>query len=1664
MTRIFPRLQGCATLLRSRLLVSLPFLLLFSVRLSAQICPPCSELGNLTFVDFNGNGVFDAGDTPLPQVLVSLLDADTDAQLPSVPPTLSDVDGNYTFTDVPPGNYYLRFEPPIGYVATVPAPPGQVDNANAISPASGNGALSTADFVFNGTAPNNALDAGFVGQGSIGGRVWADNDFGMDANEPGVDGVGFVLEWIGPDAEWDSIDDVVLNRTSQGGGAFQYLRLPHGQYRLYLNSVAGTVLASDYDLIMPAAEPITFTIDDTNLVAPEVDYIFQPRCLPDAGRLTTTSPLVMCGNAALGIYTGQGIRVTLNDFTPPTSGANNYDFWVLVVDAAGDIVQAQPIPNPTNGLLTIIDLAGFPTGDYRIHTLHYLRTDPNLLVPFNLSVGQPVQPVLDRLLLLNGAPNTAPTANVCGSIGLAQNTLLATMNPQPPYFLGCLGAVNVTLNNQCAATVTPQMVLTGDWGCLRPFDFQVNIYQNGQLVSNSGALNGCGTYQYEVVALLPGTQGFPCWGTVFARDVAPPTLVCPADVNAAVNANGLTDLACADVDQLRLVSPTTYIVDGDGVVVQIDPALRRILDVTGYPAITDGCDYVRVFVSDALVVNGSCGTTQIVRTFRAEDKYNSACAGTPNASMACTQRITFRKLTQADVVLPPATVELDCNAFSGVTNPTPAQIATATGVAGHPAVFGFFDALPATLAFDPHLLAQSYCNLGASYSDRPRINGCGASYTFIRDWYIVDDCNPSQVLEFTQIIRIKDTTPPVLTLPTVDYNGDGVPDIRRYSTSPFSCLANIPAPAPTQLSDFCSGPPVVVVVVRNEAGNFVFSGAPGQVFSVPVGNYSLRYCATDACGNETCADMLIRVRDEIAPSAACNNALTVSIGGGSVVNGELGIARILATNVDEGSADNCSPVALAVRRNFWNNGDCGLASTQYSDWGDFVDFYCCDVGRAVTIEMRVTDASGNVNNCALTIVPEDKLRPTCAAPANRTLTCLAFAQQFSGDIADAYNTDFRNTSLMMSQLFGAPSGNDNCAVDTLVERTPTININNCGWGSITRRFEAWQLNPAGDTNGNGAIDAGEVLRSTNTCSQTITITATHEYVIDFPADADADCSNPDYAEVIVSSLGCDNLAINRGTPQRFSATGDECYKLSITYDIINWCTWDGQADAYMVPRQTDTDNISVDRCERPIVRVTDAGAVIDRNHPEPGCGSNLPNVFNVAPAQYVGRWSYTQFIKVYDNSEPTFTVSDFGGPTALCPTLPARTFGALDNENCDATVAFTFSLDDACEVFNQNGTLVLSIVSANIDWFATDTNADGSFNASEFQSEANAQGLISYQGGTQFAFQTTAPLIPAADGANVYHVLRVEALDGCGNRAAHFIPFRVVDCKAPAPICINGLTATLTFGGQGFCEATIWATDFLGSPIADCSGPIQYAIYRTAEVLAAGPGFVPNPLQTGLTLTMEDEAETSLRIYAIDAAGNFDYCETSILVQPSRACVAQGAIGGMIRTEQENPVANVLLSLSGPLPMSTMSATDGSYRFDELDEDFDYTVTAYRNDNHVNGVTTLDIIIISKHILALQFLSSPYKLIAADVNQSGTVTTLDLIQMRKLILNITTEYPNNTSWRFIRRDFNFPTPTNPWASFFPELININDLIGENLNAGFVGVKIGDVNGSAMSGM
>ncbi|MGH1437181.1 MAG: hypothetical protein ACRBG0_22265, partial [Lewinella sp.] len=598
--------------------------------------------------------------------------------------------------------------------------------------------------------------------------------------------------------------------------------------------------------------------------------------------------------------------------------------------------------------------------------------------------------------------------------------------------------------NPCENIIAQADDLVSGSGFITSFDPTIRMSaslvdgQTYTLMVSSWASNQTGNYAVAVF----GENGSISGG--FPTQVAPVTF----------------DLVCTDIDQVRLLAPATYVVNATGDIVSISPALNTILSRTGFPTVTDNCGNILVTVSDVVSSAGDCGNVTITRTFRAADRYNSGCTGTPRVDI-CQQIITFRKPLIAEVILPNFTAVMECDetfATDGtVGGPDNNPAASVTGYPFIRTAFGFHD------------LNSSYCNIGASYSDEPRINVCTGSYKYRREWNIIDWCNPGSSIIYNQFVKVGDFTGPIIS---------GVPAVISVSTSPFNCMANFLVPNP-QVTDGngCSTAAATSYTILANGTSFFRGGNIGAnvVVQVPIGNHTVELCAEDGCGNETCVTYDLVVRDLIEPTASCDDQLNVSIGGGDVANGITGIARVYANDVNEGSNDNCGPVTLEVRRNYWRNNTCDASANRWSPWGNFVDFYCCDVNNEITIELRVTDQSGNQNTCWMVVTPEDKLNPYCYAPANVSLTCANLPLAFPGDIAAAYNTEFAATSIMMDAIFGGASGTDNCAVDTIVERTPNIQVNECGWGSITRRFEAWQVRPAGDANGNGAIDINEVF-------------------------------------------------------------------------------------------------------------------------------------------------------------------------------------------------------------------------------------------------------------------------------------------------------------------------------------------------------------------------------------------------------------------------------------------------------------------------------------------------------------------------------------------------------------------------------------------------------------
>ncbi len=184
---------------------------------------------------------------------------------------------------------------------------------------------------------------------------------------------------------------------------------------------------------------------------------------------------------------------------------------------------------------------------------------------------------------------------------------------------------------------------------------------------------------------------------------------------------------------------------------------------------------------------------------------------------------------------------------------------------------------------------------------------------------------------------------------------------------------------------------------------------------------------------------------------------------------------------------------------------------------------------------------------------------------------------------------------------------------------------------------------------------------------------------------------------------------------------------------------------------------------------------------------------------------------------------------------------------------------------------------------------------------------------------------------------------------------------------------------------------------------------------------------------------------------------------PKGGCASftsQAAIAGHIQNENGETVEAVNIAIGGYEMAPAVTGVDGNFMFEEIPLEGDYMITPEKDMNHGNGITTFDIVLLSKHVLGLKKLDSPYKMIAADINHSGTISAYDMVLLRQVILGMKTDFPNNTSWRFIDANYEFLYPENPFDENYPEVYEIKDLSADMMSLDFIAVKIGDLNNTA----
>ncbi|MEZ4919840.1 MAG: T9SS type A sorting domain-containing protein, partial [Saprospiraceae bacterium] len=1189
-----------------------------------------------------------------------------------------------------------------------------------------------------------------------------------------------------------------------------------------------------------------------------------------------------------------------------------------------------------------------------------------------------------------------------------------------PSTLVCNDTINVSIDADCHAVVMPDDVLEGTYYCYDDYNV-ILTYPNGTTQFdppnqiNETHIGNCIVYELEHFL-----SGNVCNGVICVEDKLPPALTCPDDLT----------IACSQSTDIPF---------------------------TGDVVISD-CSATTTQIDNVVVDNGECGDPRqvITRTFIVTDEWG-------NQSL-CSHTITVTPFALTDVVMP-IDITIDCE--DAYLNPD----ATAPGNTGEPSIDG------------SPIGSGGLCSASINYTDEI-FDICAGSYSIHRTWKVSNEClplGPDNPIEHTQRIRIKDFGGPVFDCP-----GD-----ITVSVDPLNPACCATAALPDMIiSEGCSeitDLEAKITGVDPNTGNITTFTVAGHLGDFPGNNYwnpdtlaifpytqclpngntyTVVYTAADECGNISSCEFELTVADLAPPVAVCDEHTQVALGG-------TGMAFVDASTFDDGSYDNCADVHFKARR--MDSNDCQTDTLFH----DQVKFCCDDINDTIMVVFRVYDVdvpAGTVglddyephfNDCMVEVFVEDKIKPVCTAPAHTTVACENF-----------------DPSLW---AYGFAEGEDNCCLDTITTTTNYALFDTlCNKGTITRTFRVF------DCAGNSSQ-----------CTQRVVVEYIQDYYVRFPNDVIVnECDGTGtYGEPIFFGEDCEQMGVSF-EDEVFTVVPDACYKIERTWDVINWCTYNPNLPLISVPNPNPNATTNhPSNLPGPIVSAPGTLA--------PWAPTNVKiNPTDLLPTNYSTFWQanangyrYKQIIKIIDTEDPVFDncpsdveICDLTANDGLFYNDAAYWDATIESHDlCEAPSELCVTVTDSCGGAEVNIRYLLFL----------DMDGDGVMETEISSTNQPAPNEIPYLGGTAFdhrpvvfnqkyrfaidwtttgnsrtacvrwdwlqqpanlndnTLQGVVPQLPYGT-----HKIKWIAEDGCGNEAICEYTFEVKDCKKPTVVCLNGLSVNIMPTGM----ITLWGSDFLQYGEDNCT-PADQLVYGVVESDQSTGSFPVdaqgNPL-LNVTFDCSELGPQPVQLWAMDAAGNADFCETYVIVQDNGGfCDPNSvAVAGVLATEAQDGVEDVSVELvsnsaQGPLTASILTDNTGVFGF-QIPLGSDYTVTPLKDDNPLNGVTTYDLVLISKHILGLEPLGSPYKMIAADANKSNSITTFDIVEFRKLILGIYNELPNNTSWRFVDEDFEFTDPGNPFIDQFPETISGADIQSASVEEDFVSVKIGDVNGSAIA--
>ena len=155
------------------------------VQIEGPDCVLNGTIGDLVFIDSDGDGTQDPGEIGLPDVRVELFNSND--VLVSI--NITDSNGVFLFEDVPPGEYYVRFTRLGDFIPTFPNASGNTNTDSNVDDT--NGPNTTPNFIIGQGEVDLSIDFGVFECIPIGENIFldVDEDGIRDNSENGINGV-----------------------------------------------------------------------------------------------------------------------------------------------------------------------------------------------------------------------------------------------------------------------------------------------------------------------------------------------------------------------------------------------------------------------------------------------------------------------------------------------------------------------------------------------------------------------------------------------------------------------------------------------------------------------------------------------------------------------------------------------------------------------------------------------------------------------------------------------------------------------------------------------------------------------------------------------------------------------------------------------------------------------------------------------------------------------------------------------------------------------------------------------------------------------------------------------------------------------------------------------------------------------------------------------------------------------------------------------------------------------------------------------------------------------------------------------------------------------------------------------------------------------------------